>query len=282
MLKSIRRNALRVSTGITVLLLAIFVNFFFFRPVDQPQCRGDAAYESSHHYQCKHPETRWALTSDDPVALYTFFLAILTSGLVGASLFQLPFLIAADKRASVAAGLAEKQFGILALQTDHIEKQKEIQRLDFFAEHRSKIVLKNVFFSMPGSFLEVTYELFNSGGSGARIIDGFFGIDYVDDERDFIFGGNRAQRLFGEDISVGVALPHLRAIAVSEMLAASLEATNARSASTYPIYFYGRVVYIDERGEEFSPKRMAVFRRRFTSDHMGFERTENPDHEYSD
>ena len=47
------------------------------------------------------------------------------------------------------------------------------------------------------------------------------------------------------------------------------------------VMFFGRLAYIDERGDERSYRRVAVFRRRLSDDGT-FYRTDNPDHEYSD
>ena len=54
----------------------------------------------------KHEETLWERTTHDPIALYTFWLAIFTAGLTVASIWQGYFLVSADKNARIAANAA--------------------------------------------------------------------------------------------------------------------------------------------------------------------------------
>jgi hypothetical protein len=216
--------------------------------------------------------------------------------------FQIKYLIRADKSATQTAAAALKsaeaaeqmaraadlQYKFAGKQTEILERQQGLLNAQFLVEHRPKVVLKNLYFTKDKDFSEVTYELFNSGGSEANIISGFIGVDFVKDERQFIWG--RDEAVAEEDwitsegnIVIGPGFPEIRPYAVNDTLAVIFSIAEERRADILgKVYFYGRVVYVDVRGEEFGIKRMSVFRRIWDPVSKGFVRTGNPDHEYSD
>jgi hypothetical protein len=83
-------------------------------------CGGYRSAEYSTPNQ-KHEETVWDRTISDPIALYTFLLAIFTLALAAASVFQGYFLIRADSTAKTAADAALATANAINTQNTHIE-----------------------------------------------------------------------------------------------------------------------------------------------------------------
>lgn len=83
-------------------------------------CRGyrNPGYSSPHQ---EHEESLWDRTTNDPIALYTFLLAIFTLALASASVWQGYFLIRADRTAKTAADAALRSAKAIATQNTHIE-----------------------------------------------------------------------------------------------------------------------------------------------------------------
>jgi hypothetical protein len=72
---------------------------------------------------------------------------------------------------SESADQAQKQTLLVGLQTDILEKQKEISRQQFLATHRSRVVLREAFIASElGDPVLVRYVLANIGGNECRIV----------------------------------------------------------------------------------------------------------------
>jgi len=183
---------------------------------------------------------------------------------------------------SKATRIAETQTAVLSGQSDILEKQKEIARLQYFADHRPRIVLKDVFFTLGQECREIMYELVNAGGGKGTVVDGFIGLEFVEDERVFMLGGGLTHGVEGiEALQSGQSV--LRGLVVSNERASVLRMTTAPGlGQTDNLFFYGRLVYVDERGQEFGTRRVSVFRRKWDVPSQRFLRTGNPDHEYAD
>lgn len=191
------------------------------------------------------------------------------------------------RAAEVTALAARQQSEWAGRQTDILDAQKTIARLQYFAEHRPRIVLKDVYFTRPTDFASIIYEFANIGGSGAHIIDGFIRFDCVSDSRTFknqifspmgitppIFEAGTLKTFVSEEMTAHV-LSQLNAEKLPHVITAQEE------RSRY--YFYGMIHYVDERGEGAGVKRLAVFRRMLTR--MGWEflpPADDPYEEYSD
>jgi len=235
--------------------------------------------------------------SAETVANYTEKLAWFTGVLALVSVCQIYFLIRSDKRAAESSEQAGKQFAILAQQADTMEKQKGILREQFFAEHRPKLVLKDVYFSSADDFKEVTFEFANVGGGMAIVTGGFIAFDFIDDPRQF---KNPTGRSLAPLDKRGFAdgRPWPFAVRLNDKTQRSLRylitppTYNVQTAMTVhedpaakprgPFYFFGVVYYTDGRGEEFGVTRASVFRRVWRPDTASFHRTGDPDHEYAD
>ena len=234
------------------------------------------------------------ILASERVAYYTKILAIFTGALSAFGVIQVWFLIRADQKAALAADLAGKQMALSGRQTDLAEKQHGLGREQFFATHRPRLVLKDVFFDEDN----LVFELVNIGGSDAKIVGGFVVLAFVSDERRFKDAreGNR-QGLDGAVFSAGQLrqfkgdVPAAIRDQLTRMatLAHFPDAARIRNADNpappmQDIYFFGAIQYVDGRGEEFGVTRLSAFRRLYVIDGPlgGFKRTGNPDHEYAD
>jgi hypothetical protein len=71
-------------------------------------------------------ESLWQKTKTDPVALYTFWLAILTGGLVFVSAIQIGFLFRADETARTAANAAKDLAIAAKIQAGHLKISADV------------------------------------------------------------------------------------------------------------------------------------------------------------
>jgi hypothetical protein len=245
------------------------------------------------------------ILASERVAYYTEVLAVFTGALAAFGIVQLRFLVRADSIASRnaeaatlaataaadAAASAGAQAAIAERQAVLLDQQKEIQRQQFFAEHRPRLVLRDVY--LPGHHDAVSFELSNIGGTAARIVGGFVAFTQVAEERDFkdpkmwapgtaanatVAPGEMA--VFTCNAGPGVATtlryPDMQRIR-------SLDDPEPPKAIGHT-YFFGIIKYVDERGgpADGGVVRSTVFRRLFHQGDQRFLRTENPDHEYAD
>lgn len=235
--------------------------------------------------------------SAETVANYTEVLAWFTGVLALVSACQIYFLIRSDKRAAEASEQAGKQFAMLAQQVDTMEKQKGILREQFFAEHRPRLVLKDVYFSSAGDFNEVTFEFANVGGGTAIVTGGFIAFDFISDPRQFKNSDGRSlapldKRGFADgrpwpfairlDDKTQRGLRYLITPPTYDVQTSVAVHEDPSAKPIGPFYFFGIVYYTDGRGEEFGVTRASVFRRVWRPDTRSFHRTGDPDHEYAD
>ena len=198
----------------------------------------------------------------------------------------------ADQQIAEAKALREiagQQTAIQGLQADIAKKQHGLGRVQFFADHRPRVVLKDVFFSAAGRFDTLTFELANIGGSEAKVTGGFVAIGFVTDHRRFksmaegsLDSVDSANLQAGELRQFDRAVPsdvqyHMRFPNAARIL----NVDNPRPPLG-KLYFFGSLLYVDGRGEEFGIVRMSVFRREWRPEEGAFCRTNNPDHEYAD
>jgi uncharacterized protein YpmB len=127
-------------------------------------------------------------SSDERIADYTWWVAAFTLCLAFVSAFQIFFLIRADQTARIMAetaqlqttkmgewaDAAEKQMLILGRQTDIQEKQHAIGRLQFFAAHRPRLVVRGVSFAdddglVAGKRLKIRIPIVNQGNTDATV-----------------------------------------------------------------------------------------------------------------
>ena len=321
---------------LSVAAFLVFAGAFGFEVWSAEQCRYtqdcggyQRAHEGGAHQSAGLPW--WYPT--DAIGLYTLLLAVFTAGLTVASVWQGYFLVRADRTARTAAdaalktaqtasaqvghlensaaeakraadamnalaSAAETQTTVLFQQADILEKQKEIARLQFFAEHRPRLILKDVYFTQDRNYKELAFEISNVGGSAARIIDGFTYIGFVTDLREF---KTKPSGSLPEIPQKAMGAGEIRTCQLTVPQSIQGSVSNSRFRIDFPdaarirnldappepgpavdLYFFGLLRYADQRGEEFGAIRACVFRREWDVKSSSFRRTNNPDHESSD
>ena len=141
--------------------------------------RGTPQREAAHGIEAHVVER----DANDRIADYTLGLEWFTGFLAIFALIEIAVLIRTEDAMRKSIEIAHRQMRVTGIQTDIIDKQKEIARLQYFAEHRPRLIIKDVFFSQPNIFNEVTFELVNTGGSVASVIDCFVGVEFASDPR---------------------------------------------------------------------------------------------------
>ena len=298
------------------LALVVLLGAFGFAGWTSDKCHREqncGGYQKPEH---KAASGRVPESADERIADYTWWLAAFTASLVAVSLFQGWFLIRADTTARTAADAAlatataiaaqnthikesiaearraataaENQTNIIGLQTDILEKQKDIQRIQFFAEYRPRLSVRDVFFPQA-DFENLMFELTNTGGSPATVTGGFVAVDFVSDPLQFkIPSGFALGPILGTEIKDGQLCPFTIEVPPNVRLhlrfpgLARIRIADNPQPPLGDLYFFGVLSYTDGRGAEFGANRITVFRRRWDGDERAFYRTIGPDKEYAD
>lgn len=150
---------------VAAILLGIFLALWVVEYCE-PQERD--AYRQANDYRRKEAVD---ILASERVAYYTKILSIVTGALGGLGVVQVVYLI----RANTLAGR----------QTDILRTQKDMQRQSYFAEHRPKLVIKNVFFKPPDDSRAISIDIANVGGSCATVTDSWFCVAFVESEVGF-------------------------------------------------------------------------------------------------
>ncbi len=203
---------------------------------------------------------------------------------------------AAKQRAesSRAADAADIQAQWAGKQVEIASQQKSLLRLEYYATHRPMLIVKDVFISKTrDGEPRLTYEIVNSGGSEAKITDGFVALDFVSDETDFKNAAHRSAgaafdtrlapgtlKQFTLEIPspVGAFLGYYLAEAYFPQLKRFRDADVSYDQN---LFFFGLFTYSDDRGDFERNEYLCVLRREWTRRTGNFERTGNSDHEYS-
>jgi hypothetical protein len=112
--------------------------------------------------------------SAETVAYYMKMLAWFTGVLAVGVLFQIGLLFKADKTARLSADISEKQMLISGRQTDIQEKQHAVGRLQFFASHRPRLIVRGISFTeqdglVAGKRLKIQIPIVNQGNTDAIV-----------------------------------------------------------------------------------------------------------------
>jgi hypothetical protein len=119
-------------------------------------------------------------SQDDPnqrLANYTFWLTILTGGIVLTGFLQILVLLKADNTARMGIKIAarqgvisRRQMEISGQQTDILAAQKDMQRQEFLITHRPKMRLRGLDFLPSDKESEFIARLSNVGATEANIL----------------------------------------------------------------------------------------------------------------
>ncbi len=124
----------------------------------------------------KDTETLWDKTTADPIALYTFWLAVFTSVLAIVSGIQIFFLINADKTARLSADAAKKSADAAIKSADVAIRSAEISEKSLMAANRPWITVDiaaggPITYNVNGVNFTILYILKNTGNSPATRVN---------------------------------------------------------------------------------------------------------------
>lgn len=249
--------------------------------------------------------------ADDRIARYTFWLAMLTGGLVVVSAVQIFFLIRADKTARIMAetaqrqattmgswaDAADKQMLLIGQQTDIQRKQHTLGQLQFFATHRPRLHVRHVSLVDPlgrvideagwdhGDDVKGGLVVVNAGGSDATVVHSRYRIFFS--EKGLPAGGMPEEETFQQillpDQILGIgescAIPLSGKAEMPGQTAATSETRFLRryEIEHWNVYVMGEIRYRDEGGAE----RFMGFCRKREADGR-FRPVDDPDYEWED
>lgn len=146
-------------------ILAGLIALSFAMPHDRPanEDRGGNAQAVDAEHQGQ--KTLWDRTTDDPVAFFTFVLAVFTGSLVIVTGTQIGFLIRADKTARTSADAAKAA----AVASRRQAKTSAMQMASAFPP---RINVRHMERGNTPGWVDIVYTITNDGHSPANIVDG--------------------------------------------------------------------------------------------------------------
>lgn len=222
-------------------------------------------------------------TPDERLADYTMWLERFTGLLVAVTAIQIGFLLRADRasqrafEASTKATrdsmeLAERRFALQGLQTDVLEKQKEIQRTQLVALHRPRLAVREVYW-VDEKTPAIGFILVNRGVDAAYISECRLEFNRTD-ERPILPEGENA-------LADMTPLPG----GAARVVTVDVGSTHGLTVAAFDlgfgdeVTFHGVIVYGNGYGASYY---RTVFKRVCGVGESVFRRTDNPDDEYSD
>jgi hypothetical protein len=167
-----------MAIGASALCLVAFL--LVIPPPSQPSQTVDQSYQDSDSVS---PPA----SPDERLADYTFGLEVFTAALVVIGIFEIILLFRTDKtsRWTVKAALrqtiiARRQMGLSSLQSDILEKEKEIQRQQFMTQYRPRLRVRNIVILPPessGDNVPLTFH--GQWWSGSFVVENFGGTSCV-------------------------------------------------------------------------------------------------------
>jgi hypothetical protein len=155
------------------MFLVIWINNFTAGPQSTQSNHYQRAEKSNTDYcSDNYPDSWGKRLRCDPVADFTGLLALFTAVLAAVSWIEIQYLRRAETRSGELADIAQKQMLITARQTDIIEKQHAVGRLQFLTTHRPRITVRAFKPHLEGVVVNkypVEFIYLNEGGNDAFI-----------------------------------------------------------------------------------------------------------------
>lgn len=232
------------------------------------QLTATASDHTSQNVDRRSPEER--------IADYELWLERFTGLLVVLSALEIWLLFKADGIANAQGRIAlwqlrysKQQRDIIAAQSDILEKQKEIARIQYFSEHRPKLIVAFVR-RMPFDAgvasdtqpIKVQFAVINTGSSDANFVGGRVKLEWQLEE-----DIPNPDDLTGQDLNLRAWFAPSgrdRAVAATGQDGGFQEANGAEDAGKY-LFLMGWIIYADGRGVEFGNVRTTYFCLRYDS-----------------
>jgi hypothetical protein len=224
----------------------------------------------------------WDWIAKDSISFFTAVLAVFTGALVVVAVIEIGYLKKADKVSRELADIASRQMLIQGSQTDILEKQKEISRIQYFATHRPVLVAR--YSRLTGAEetssqpIQVRFAVVNKGDSDALITSAYAVLQFLHTDSRLLpvptyLGRDQLQEPFQTAFGPGHSED---LIVVGTALGSSIKQERGMGRE---IYISGFITYVD--GMRNNARTMA-FCRRYNKARDRFETTGDDDWEYSD
>jgi hypothetical protein len=267
-------QALALLTGAA--FLVVWVSNFSGPQSVQPSHYQSSKETSAEYCGDNYPDSWGKRLRCDPVAGFTGLLALFTAILAAVAWIEILYLRRAETKADEISDITQKQMLITGRQTDIIEKQHAVGRMQFISTHRP--ILRVRYFRIINTSNKqaiIRFTIVNIGGSDARLISSlglaqFF--PYNGQPVPVYLGG-------GEVIEAPKAMPpgatEEGAILLSKQTPDIVsEMWNEQRA----LHAYGHISYVDI----LENVRTTAFCRRYVVGRERFEAVNDPDYEYED
>jgi hypothetical protein len=203
-------------------------------------------------------------------AIATVFLAFFTYTLWATGERQARLII--DGRRT-----SHRQFLLIALQTDLLEKQKEISRIQFLTSHRPQMKIRQLVFDIgsPAGKLNYSYMIVNTGSNDGVVTEMNQTIVYQEGKR--LTGPLTNEPDTMRRVSISLAPGEFEYVYFSDDVPAD-EFHRQVLANAIPVSIFGFVTYTDVLGKI----RRTGFFRNYNVRSRRFEAMDDPEYEYTD
>jgi hypothetical protein len=260
---------------VVLFLLGSYAAWISSQPSQTPE-RQTTSYEAKRQPNQGNPaEALGDFFFHDGITTFTFFLAVFTGILGLVAIVEIRYLRRAETKSDELADITQKQMLISGRQTDIIEKQHAVGRMQFISTHRPRLKVR--YFRIINTSKEqaiIRFTIVNVGGSDAKLI-GSLGL-----AKFFAVGIPPAPvYLGGKEL---VEPRRFKAGATDEgaiVFDIPTETSIGEMASAHrALYVYGYLVYEDA----LENTRTTAFCRRYDTALDRFSPVKDPDYEYED
>ncbi len=259
------------------------------------QAPGSSQYERRTYHtnekagQRNPPQTLWEWVTHDAIAVFTFFLAAFTGALFWVSIIEMRYLRRADKTARKLAKITKQQTAILAAQADIALKQHELERLQFIADKRPRLRIRNVVVRPasvtgyeptlfhPGQYVGGQCYIANSGGIDAVVVEAHCEVFVTNVQlpMERPYEGKNGNSAIRPTIPPGGSVPFPFQ---SDTIISEHQSQAVRNGIGYRLYLLGWVEYEDIKGV----RRRTAFCRKYDAATGRFAAVDDPDYEHEE
>jgi hypothetical protein len=235
------------------------------------------SYEAKRQSNQSNPgEAIWDFFFHDGITTFTFFLAVFTGILGLVAIVEIRYLRRAETKSDELADVTQKQMLLTGRQTDIIEKQHAVGRMQFISTHRPKLKVR--YFRIINTSDEqamIRFTIVNVGGSDAKLISSLGLAEFLTFNNQPVpnyLGGSaiiEAPKTFqpGATEEGTILLNKQSPDIVLEML-----------AREKALHAFGHISYVDI----LDNMRTTAFCRRYIVGRERFDILDDPDYEYED
>jgi hypothetical protein len=215
----------------------------------------------------------WDWIAKDSISFFTAFLAVATAALVFTARRQITLMERAEATSAKLTEVSERQMLQAGMQTEILEKQKEIQRQEFLTTHRPDLIVREAVRDEEEE--KFSFLLVNRGSAPCIVVQSLIMLRSDVDDIPAVFDV-RGHNDIGE---IKLAAGEFKRVDIQPKSEGEEVAQVAFELGFLETYgMRGVVVYEDDGGV----RRRMVFARHLPKGQTRFRRTGNPDDEYTD